>query len=100
MQDRNSTNGTWVDGGCLSRGNSQALVDGSRTRGLPDAHAGWVDCEPLSRRPRRTELNQRIRRIRDDLRKLELFEAAQDVIVANRERVEIRIGVRRLQLVS
>ena len=45
--------------------------------GVGAADEGWVDREALSRQLRRHELNQDIRRIRDDFRKLELFEAAE-----------------------
>jgi hypothetical protein len=67
-------------------------------RGTAEADAGWVDRELLSRKLRRAELNQDIRRIRDDFRKLQLFEAAEDVIETNREQGKIRIGISRLRL--
>lgn len=179
VQDRNSTNGTWVDGVCLSRGKSQQLnlettlrfgakrseewrlvdvaapargtsvlatsthdrvlsdvelliradlgleltVDGElhrlsarvpyivlqalamerlsdRRRGVGAADEGWVDREALSRQLRRQELNQDIRRIRDDFRKLELFEAAEDVIETLREQGKIRLGIARVRVES
>ena len=177
LQDRNSTNGTWVDGVCLSRGKSQSLTPGCSLRfgakrseewqlfdgsppsfGLPvaataahervlsdvelliradlglevtvggelhrlparvpyivlqalalerlsdrgqgrsEADEGWVDRETLSRRLRRPELNQDIRRIREDFRKLQLFEAAEDVIETLREQGKVRLGIPRVRV--
>jgi hypothetical protein len=177
VQDRNSTNGTWLDGTCLTRGHTRALAPGAllrfgargreewqlsdasppstrpietkpyvpsvqqielaihadlaleldvygqsyrlparvpylvlqalaqerlgdRERGTPEADAGWVDREQLSRRLRRSELNQDIRRIRDDFKKLQLFGAAEDVIESSREQGKIRIGISHVRLID
>jgi hypothetical protein len=178
LQDRNSTNGTWIDGACASRGKTYALVAGStirfgpkreeswqmiddsppvdsaaalpstaayeralsgvellvradlslevslhgevhrmpartpyivvqeladerlkdRERGLKESEEGWVDRETLSRRLRRPELNQDIRRIRTDFQKLELLEAAEDVIETHREQGKVRLGISRVRI--
>lgn len=178
LQDRNSTNGTWLDGVCLSRGKTHALAEGhtirfgakrheewrlvdataprwasepvhltaayervlsnvelsirsdlsleikvsgevhrlparvpyivlqalgrerllDRSRGRAEADEGWVDREMLSRQLRRPELNQDIRRIREDFRKLQLFEAAEDVIETHRELGKVRLGIPRVHV--
>jgi hypothetical protein len=173
VQDRNSTNGTWIDGVCLSRGNAQPIARGAllrfgskrqeewrliddgppahdeapaastavhqrllgdvqltvradlrlelqvqgeihrlaarvpyvvllelarerlqdRARGKTLDDEGWVDRETLARRLRRSDLNQDIHRIREDFRKLRLFEAAEDVIETHRELGKVRLGI-------
>jgi hypothetical protein len=172
VQDRNSTNGTWIDGVCLSRGKAQPIARGNvirfgskrqedwqlldeapptasalaastavhdrglgdiqltvradlrlelqvqgethrlparvpyvvlqelarerlddRSRGKTLDDEGWVDRETLARRLRRRDLNQDIHRIRDDFRKLRLFEAADDVIETHRELGKVRLGI-------
>jgi hypothetical protein len=69
-----------------------------RGQGRNAADEGWVDRETLSRRLRRPELNQDIRRIREDFRKLQLFEAAEDVIETLREQGKIRLGIPRVRV--
>lgn len=179
VQDRNSTNGTWIDGVCLTRGKGQQLARGAsvrfgskrqeewrvvddgpppriepvlstaahdralseieltvrsdlrleltvqgethrlparvpyivlqalarerlqdRERGKALDDEGWVDRETLSRRLRRPDLNQDIHRIREDFRKLRLFEAAEDVIEAHRELGKVRLGIARVEVES
>jgi hypothetical protein len=69
-----------------------------RSRGCLPEEEGWLDRQLLADRLRRPDLNQDIRRIREDFRKLQLFEAAEDVIETHRDQGKVRLGVARLQL--
>jgi hypothetical protein len=69
-----------------------------RAHGVAPADEGWLDRQLLDVRLRRPDLNQDIARIRADFRKLQLFQAAQEVIETHREQGKVRLGIARVRL--
>jgi FHA domain-containing protein len=69
-----------------------------RASGVLAADEGWLDRQLLDERLRRPDLNQDIRRIREDFRRLQLFEAARDVIETHRDQGKVRLGIARVRL--